>query len=279
MNLESLRREFLKEIFSKIVVCNTDGVPNFADKHSASSIVISKKLLEILGLRVSRKRSSSQTVGRIFEEAVRKFLEKALEELDHLRSWPYRVHLHRKIWDFSQYRHLRMLNEAFEKYPELKTSLGRDYFIAPDIVVSLEPLEDELLNRKTKGFVSGTTARLSPIRRENSSFEILHAVISCKWTIRSDRAQNARAEALTLVQKRKGRSPHLVVVLAEPLPSRIASLAFGTGEIDMTYHVCLYELKEAVKASGIEDQVEILEMLISGNRLRDISDLPLDLQV
>jgi hypothetical protein len=55
---------------------------------------------------------------------------------------------------------------------------------------------------------------------------------SSKWTIRSDRSQNSRAEALNLIRNRKGHLPHIVVVTGEPLPSRLASITLGTGDID-----------------------------------------------
>lgn len=110
---------------------------------------------------------------------------------------------------------------------------------------------------------------------------LLLASISAKWTMRSDRAQNSRTEALNLIRNRKGQTPHIVVVTGEPLPSRIASLALGTGDIDCMYHFALYELTEVVEeyayANGREDIVEQLDTLIAGKRLKDISDLPLDL--
>ena len=108
---------------------------------------------------------------------------------------------------------------------------------------------------------------------------ILHASISCKWTIRSDRAQNARSEGLNLVRNRKGRLPHVVVVTAEPTPSRIASIALGTGEIDCVYHFALYELRATLIEQGFEESLAMLDMMINGKRLKDISDLPLDLGV
>ena len=99
--------------------------------------------------------------------------------------------------------------------------------------------------------------------------------------MRSDRAQNSRTEALNLIRNRKGRTPHIVVVTGEPLPSRIASLAVGTGDIDCVYHFALDELIKAVEdygaENGREDIVEQLDSLIVGRRLKDISDLPLDL--
>ena len=54
--------------------------------------------------------------------------------------------------------------------------------------------------------------------------------------------------------------------------SRIASLADGTGDIDCMYHFALRELAES-------SDVELLEVLVSGRRLRDISDLPFDLAI
>lgn len=71
----------------------------------------------------------------------------------------------------------------------------------------------------------------------------------------------------------------VAVVTGEPLPSRIASLALGTGDIDCVYHFALYELVESVKECGAEDALEMLDILIKGKRLKDISDLPLDLAV
>jgi len=114
---------------------------------------------------------------------------------------------------------------------------------------------------------------------------ILHASISCKWTLRSDRGQNARTEALNLIRNRKGSVPKIVAVTGEPLPMRIASLALGTGDLDCVYHFALPELQEAIDdlistgESGLEDQKEMLNTLIEGRRLRDISDLPFDLLI
>ena len=63
------------------------------------------------------------------------------------------------------------------------------------------------------------------------------------------------------------------------MPARLASLALGTGDIDCMYHFALYELVKSVEEIGAEDSVELLRVLIEGKRLKDISDLPLDLTV
>ena len=78
---------------------------------------------------------------------------------------------------------------------------------------------------------------------------------------------------------RKGHLPHIVVVTGEPMPARLASLALGTGDIDCIYHFALYELIKAVHDTQAEDSIELLNILIQGKRLKDISDLPLDLAV
>ena len=63
------------------------------------------------------------------------------------------------------------------------------------------------------------------------------------------------------------------------MPSRIASLAMGTVDIDCVYHFALYELVEAVQETKEESAIELLKILIDGKRLKDISDLPMDLTV
>jgi hypothetical protein len=73
--------------------------------------------------------------------------------------------------------------------------------------------------------------------------------------------------------------PHIAVVAAEPTPTRICSLALGTGDIDCEYHFALRELVDAVKATGRDDSIELLEMMIEGIRLKDSTDLRLDLAV
>ena len=61
------------------------------------------------------------------------------------------------------------------------------------------------------------------------------------------------------------------------MPARLASLALGTGDIDCVYHFALHELQEAAKQES--DGGEMLDILVSGRRLRDISDLPFDLAI
>ena len=160
----------------------------------------------------------------------------------------------------------------------MAAALGNDYAIAPDVVVTRNPEPDERINA-VETIVDGQVSRLTSLRAVNNSLPLLHASISCKWTIRSDRVQNARSEALNLIRNRKGRLPHIVVVTGEPLPSRLSSIALGTGDIDCVYHFALPELCDTVKDLEHGDSLDLLQIMISGKRLRDISDLPLDLAV
>jgi hypothetical protein len=180
---------------------------------------------------------------------------------------------------FAQYQHLARLNELIEAHPEARSALG-DYVVKPDVVVARYPVADQEINRDREVVAPGSPPYLSPLRRadaESAAPLILHASISCKLTLRSDRSQNARTEGLNLIRNRKGRTPHIAVVTAEPMPTRIASLALGTGDIDCVYHIALDELVSAAKDLSDESALDALNTMIEGSRLRDIADLPFDL--
>ncbi|MCP4357390.1 MAG: hypothetical protein GY796_05155 [Chloroflexi bacterium] len=81
------------------------------------------------------------------------------------------------------------------------------------------------------------------------------------------------------IRNRKGHTPHIAVVTAEPMPTRIASLALGTGDIDCVYHFALHELLATANAMQNEAVVDALSIMVDGKRLRDIADLPFDLTI
>ena len=283
MAIAQLRREYHRRICEQIVRLQKDGsttYPNFADKGSKASRAIALGIINRLGFFPSSARISGQATGRLFESITRDFLREAFALLHHLRPGNWYYSIQAPISDFEQYEHLARLEHVIRGDNELASALGKDYIITPDIVVGRQPVSDEEINRE--GLVvteEEPFAKFTPLRRVN--FEaprpILHASISCKWTLRSDRGQNARTEALNLIRNRKGHLPHVVAVTAEPLPTRIASLALGTGDLDCVYHFALPELRDSIEELGNEDQLDMLTILIEGRRLRDISDLPFDL--
>jgi hypothetical protein len=176
----------------------------------------------------------------------------------------------------------RRIDEAARRDPQLAAALGSNYTITPDVIVRRDPEPDTVIN-EYETLVDDTVSTRSALRAEphpdRQPRPLLHATLSCKWTLRSDRAQNARAEALNLIRNRKGRLPHVAVLTAEPLPSRLASIALGTGDIDCVYHFALYELQNAIRALELDDAGEMLAVMVDGGRLKDISDLPLDIAV
>lgn len=278
MEIARLRREYHHEICRQIAYVDAKGIPNIADRSMLSSSLIARALFEQLPYPCIQFPVSGQTAGRIFEVLTRSFLEKTFALLHHTRpgQWFFST---ANISAFEQYEHLASVQRAIEANPELATVFGGDYLIKPDIVIARHPLDDGEINREAQVVNDAdTSAALTPLRSANQKRPLLHASISCKWTIRSDRAQNTRAEALNLIRNRKGRTPFIMVVTAEPLPSRLASLTMGTGDLDCTYHFALHELIEATRATN-DDQHEMLMTMVSGKRLRDISDLPFDLVI
>lgn len=274
--LSTARAAFHKTLLDGPLTRNSKGVLSIADEGNTRSQRLSAYLVSRLGTVRTAEKRPGQTLGDEFEAAVTVFLQATFLKLDHLRpgTWDI-VHSPGAIAQFEQYLHLASLMELVREHPEVEASLGGDYLIKPDIVISRQPEPDSVLN-KVGVIVDSVTPARAPLRKTNNAHPLLHASISCKWTLRSDRSQNARTEALNLIRNRKGRVPHAVVVTAEPLPSRLASIALGTGDLDCVYHFALPELLEACEK---ENDVDALKVLIDGKRLRDISDLPLDLAI
>ncbi len=286
MIINDLRQRYHQQIGNEIIrirVSKKRGkYPNFADGDNANSIRIAWNIIEQLNLKSNETELSEQGVGKLFEKATCLFLEQVFQCLSHLRPgrWLYKTDT--EISSFEQYEHLANVASILKKNKELASVLGSDYIVTPDIVVARYPVSDEEINaRQALVDNSVSIVRLTPLREGNRQqpFPILHASISCKWTIRSDRSQNTRTEALNLIRNRKGHLPHVVAVTAEPLPTRIATLALGTGDLDCVYHFALPELSQAVREAHTEDQWDMLCTMIEGKRLRDISDLPFDLAV
>ena len=264
------------------------GVASNADTSSRGSKAIAGKIVDILVDEHHHTvntvdKISGQTLGKQFEILTMEFLQETFPHLQNLRPGQWSIlqlgnNNRLKTSDFEQYEHLAYLSALTAENAQLAAALGNDYLVAPDVVIYRNLYEDEEINAE-QYIVDDEISRMADIRKANGGKPLLHASVSAKYTMRSDRAQNSRTEALNLIRNRKGHLPHIVVVTAEPMPNRLASLALGTGDIDCVYHFALYELIRAVKEVGSEDAVETLETLVQGKRLKDISDLPLDLAV
>ena len=287
--ISDARFSFHKKLFeSNTLALTTAGVASNADTSSKASKAISGRIIEILVEEQGHSANavdkiSGQTLGKLFETLTMEFLRDTFPRLQNLRPGTWTIlqlgnNNKLKTSDFAQYEHLAYLSTMTSQNAQLAAALGNDYLVAPDVVIYRDTYEDDEINTNEL-VVNDDVCRMTDIRKSNGGKPILHASVSAKFTMRSDRAQNSRTEALNRIRNRKGHLPHIVVVTAEPMPNRIASLALGTGDIDCVYHFALYELIRAVKEVGSEDAVETLETLVQGKRLKDISDLPLDLTV
>jgi NgoMIV restriction enzyme len=287
---QAARTSYHAALLEKGVLCLTarknpkrnlpNEFPSNADGDSAASIAIARTIFDLIQSKSTvGARLAGQISGSKFEQITRSFVQETFSALKTLRPgrWDFEPKK-RSIFRFEQYHHLAELFEMARKNPEIAVLLGSDYVIAPDVLIVREPEPDEVIN-SGQYLVDDTVALRSGIRRRNNELPILHASISCKWTLRSDRAQNARSEALNLIRNRKGKLPHIAVVTGEPLPSRLASIALGTGDIDCVYHFALPELIAGVDQLGAEDSVHLVSIMVNGKRLKDITDLPLDLAV
>ncbi|MFH1139875.1 MAG: NgoMIV family type II restriction endonuclease [Pseudomonadota bacterium] len=261
----------------------TDKGINIADTSNKNSRLLARVLVEKMGFPLCATPPVGQRAGTLFGKYTKDFIEKSFGRLNHLRpgNWEFSATGGGEVFNYDQYQHLADLKGFLDDNPRMKASLGFDYLVSPDIVIARAPVSDQKINENELLVTENeTVSRGTPLRATNQGDKpksILHASISCKWTMRSDRAQNTRTEALNLIRNRKGHIPHIVAVTLEPLPTRIASIAMGTGDVDCTYHAALYELIEAAKESNLDDQMDMLSTLVEGRRLRDISDLPFDL--
>jgi hypothetical protein len=311
--IENARRTFLRNACAEILGIKPNGVPTMSDGNSNVSVEIGRELIAELVRGGFKPRAGitlkGQQVGAEFDRLVGAFLRTGfIRGMRALRPGRFRLAHGVHIRNTAQYRHLELLRLIGEDPSVQLSSVARqqfqavtasDYQVRADVVVLRRPEAKPLTAqgkplRKPNSIDAAATPLL---KRTGTEALLLHANVSCKWTFRSDRAQNIRTEAIALMRHRKGPMPHMVVVTAEPMPSRLRSIAIGTGEVDCVYHVALSELEQALKRSyaaanrmrtkqarvarqrALDDQISALELMTTGDRLRDISDLPFDLAI
>lgn len=267
----------LKDSIRKNLPSSIEGAVSVADVDNASSIKIAWEWASRLPGPFAGSQPP-QDSGKLFQFAVRDFLQAGFELGSDIRPGDWQWKTEYPAAHFDQYAHLNDIRSALEVNKELRTIFSEQYLVVPDIVVYRRPIPAANVGRNPDVLV----ANLSPLLDDaqlSKNHPLLHASVSCKITMRSDRAQNTRTEALNLLRNRKGRAPSIVAVTAEPLPTRLSSLALGTGDVDFVYHAALPELREALTAAGNEDQLDMLNIIVEGRRLRDIADLVLDLLI
>ncbi|MBF0505924.1 MAG: hypothetical protein HQL09_03720 [Nitrospirae bacterium] len=309
---------------------NADGKCHIADALAESlgvkrwndleNIEETKKMLVTIKGQPAKKPFSGQSCGTELEKLVRLFIEDTfIAHLLPLRPGTFRIERGGKLLEeYDQYRHLKDMNIAIEAIHDIRVrnrvrANFASYSVKPDLLLARKRISKDAANSLCKGtdeaspLVDKSVANNTVLFQDSGAedVDLLHGIISVKWTIRSDRAQNARTEGAFSTRERRGRAPHFVVVVGEPRPSRIRSLAMGV-DIDCVYHVCLPELEQVIHGIGSmpEDdkttideaatdeglfankqtssrmtELDWLNVLKDLNRLRDISDLPFDLVI
>ena len=208
--------------------------------------------LDNLGIEQRAPSDVPSDPGGALETMCRDDLLTSLTDLAPDRDWDVRCGV--LISQFAQYQHLNALDRLVRSQPELRVTIGMDYLIKPDVTIAIRPNPQVMFE-------------------DPAEMPFLHGVVSCKWTIRSDRVQNIRHEFGQMIRHRRGRQPHLVTLTAEPLPTRLASIARGTGEVDATYHIAFDALAEAVTEIGNKDQREAWDECVGQGRLRSYAEL------
>ena len=163
--------------------------------------------MERLGSHADGVRLAGQMAGSKFEEICKEYLKAAFPRLASLRPGQWEISKgvggRSSIAQYDQYEHLAALDAISAANPELAAALGSDYLIKPDVVVIRLPEEDSAINADGL-LVDKAQANLTPLRRVNSERPILHASVSCKWTLRSDRAAKCAFRRIEPREKPQG---------------------------------------------------------------------------
>jgi hypothetical protein len=282
--IAALRREYHEMLCRDLLAYYPNSnVPNIVDRATLSGADVGRHLSRVLGFQLAKASAPRQSIHCRFAELTEKFLRRSLSAMGHRMPGGWIVSAKGMLGTadlFGVSRDLTELQEALVRDPQLWDALDGCGAITPDIIVSRRTGADEVISSAGESAARDEqVARFALLRERRQQRPILHASISCKWTMRSDKGQDIRIETLNLVRDCKGNALRILVVTFEPLPNCLASIAMGADGVDCAYHVALPELVQAVADVGNEAYIEQLQELVDGRRLRDISDLPLDLAV
>ena len=188
------RRAFHEALLSRVLFTNEKGVPANADGGSRASVAIAKGIMSRLGEEIQGERLAGQMSGREFEEIVCSFVDETFRQLAHLRPGVWKVEQitarnQAILARFEQYAHLAALSRAASKDPELKTALGNDYTIAPDIVI-IRNLESDASINAPRELVDESVSRHASLRESNGG----SAHSSCQHFMQMDHAERSSTE-------------------------------------------------------------------------------------
>ena len=279
-----IRKEYHEAVCTELISYrHGSDVPSFVDEASTTGVELGRWVISKLSCGIGRKEPRSDMVEQRFTELTREFIRHSLTLLGQpiVGEWIVSTTgVEMAVDAFGRRTTVPDIQRVLAGYPRLRTELNRYCLIAPDIIVARRVRRDNLTNPGRNSPFHEKEVQPATISHKDTVHEcLLHAIISCNWTVRGNRDERTPTEVLNLFRDRKGHTPHIMAVTFEPLPTRLASIALGTGDLDCLYHVALGELLEAIDEVGNSDHKEVVQDLVQGRRLRDISDLPVDLAI
>lgn len=261
------------------------GAPSTSDAGDPGSIAWGHALFARLG--VKKQASEVKGVGLKLEELTAAQIAETVPAFVVARS--------QLIRSFEQYRHLGVFDRFRANYDGSTTAIER----AMMLLSSVEPrdlVEDARLVLSAALSQAQNdkdlAAELMLMAPEESLLKLditiatraalpkLVAGLSCKWSLRTDRAQDCLAQGAKLVANRRGRMPHYATLTMEPRPAMLRLLAYGSGSIDCVYHLALPELRDPAQdlvedkgTKSSRQQRDSIERMVSQGRLRDYEAL------
>lgn len=274
LNIETLRQSYHRNVCEQVL-----GVTGETTKHISQHL---KRAFIRRGLDASEYSaveggiSEKDASSILFTQLTQDFLLDAFRIFQSIHLQP--LSLFHDLSSVPEYGHLICL-KPLSVHGVRQFSQGKyEDWLLPDIAIYSETVGENLTDEiRTLPSTSIDRVHLSPPPSLLHSHKVLYATISCKWMLGSDRSPNSHFEVISLTRKHNDSPQRFFVVTAEPWPTRIAALALGTGDLDCVYHFALHELVESSKELQNQDSIELLDIMIDGRRLRDISDLPFDL--
>lgn len=258
-----------------------------SDSNDNQSIQLGNRLLQELGVVAGQAGPSDP--GAALEESIVDALQAARPDLSISRSRP--------ATDFAQYSHLKVfpsfhkghrgseaalasLLDAIENLPE-GTDNDRLKSVAAEASAVLESdaaLIDTLKHEMPQESLLKIDVSVGVPGEDD--IEELAVALSCKWSLRTDRAQDCVSQGSKLVAQRRGRMPHFAVVTIETRPAMLKILADGSGAVDYVYHLDLPALVRTIhEESKLRKNPQSWSPLLTFNRivrqgrLRDFDDL------
>src|SRR5262245_20297028 len=89
--IDEERFAFHQNLFTDLLIVDSNGVPSNADKDSTLSCKIASAIVDQLGAVKTGKRLPGQRSGRVFESICCSFLNRTFPLLEHLRPGPWSI--------------------------------------------------------------------------------------------------------------------------------------------------------------------------------------------